>query len=357
MSPIDPHAVLFDDAARQAAAGQPEDAPFRRLVLSDDPECVHLRAALERGFALACRPGPRETPASAADTALRLRNGLATVRWGQHVGALSHLLLLLLLDAEGFAVDADPHLEGLRPDVLAERGGRRVLVEARAVTGMGRRPWAHRAAARPLRGAAPDPDTAETLRGVLAGVVLDKAASYRDLVTARDLPYVVAVYADSDPSLAPLLRDVAFGPATELRRRDDRWGQAADGGLLAARRAELACVSALAVFGRRDDDDGVLRLTGELLCNPFAERPLDRALHPASWRVLAAQPDPRPGPDAHRTHDGRRPGDPHPVRMAWTGPPPPPLLPNLVQKPELPPEPPASPEPPEPPAPPAARPS
>ena len=325
-----PGCVLFDAAARELARQQPEEAAFRLLALSGDPEWVHLRAALERGFVLACRPGPGETAASAADTALRLRNGLATVRWGQHVGALAHLLLLTLLDAEGLGVEGDPHLDGLRPDVLAERDGRRALIEARAVTGMGRRPWARRAAGHPAHDGTPDADTAAHLRRVLGDVVLDKAHSYRELVTARALPYVVALYADTDPSLAPLLRDVAFGPATERRRRDDRWGQAPDGGLLAARRDELACVSALAVFGRRDDDDGVLRLTGELLCNPFAERPLPAALRPACWRVLAAQPDPHPDADARPAPDTARPPDAHrprPARMAWLGPPPPPLEP------------------------------
>ena len=177
-----PGCVLFDAAARELARQQPEEAAFRLLALSDDPEWVHLRAALERGFVLACRPGPGETAASAADTALRLRNGLATVRWGQHVGALAHLLLLTLLDAEGLGVDADPHLDGLRPDVLAERDGRRALIEARAVTGMGRRPWARRAAGHPAHDGTPDADTAAHLRRGLGDVVLDKAHSYRKVL-------------------------------------------------------------------------------------------------------------------------------------------------------------------------------
>ena len=48
-----PPPALFDDDARAVAERHGSESHFRWLATSEDPEAVALRAALERGFALA----------------------------------------------------------------------------------------------------------------------------------------------------------------------------------------------------------------------------------------------------------------------------------------------------------------
>jgi hypothetical protein len=70
-----------------------------------------------------------------------LRKGLLHERWGQHAGALAHLLALGLFAREGFGVVCEPDLGNQSPDLLASKAGADVLVEVRAITGCGRQPW------------------------------------------------------------------------------------------------------------------------------------------------------------------------------------------------------------------------
>ncbi len=267
---------LFDAPLLERARAQGHDAPFHWLALSDDPEAENLRDALE-----ACWP-----LAEASQT--QLRNGLLTERWGQHVGAMAQLFALGMFGHDGFGVRCDPTLtdaEGHErcPDILAERDGHAFVAEVRAITGMGRTPWKARELQR--RAGAPPPDLGK-LAEVVRDVVVKKADAYRDLVDALDVPYVIVIYADTDAGLPGLLRDVLFGPATERRRRDDRWGQAPGGGLFGARRKRLAHVSAVAVFGRVDDDVGSVAFHGEWLVNPHAQREISTHQRPPSWRAL-----------------------------------------------------------------------
>jgi len=103
--PDEPRAdTLFDAESLALAAQQSSESHFRWLATSDDPEAVALREALERGFRHAGARG------------VALRKGLQHERWGQHAGALAHLLTLGMLAAQGWRVASEPALGGQSPD-------------------------------------------------------------------------------------------------------------------------------------------------------------------------------------------------------------------------------------------------
>src|SRR5262245_57440566 len=113
---------LFGEAALAVAERHGSASHYRWLATSGDPEAVALRAALEACFKHA---GPRGA---------LLRGALQHERWGQHAGALAHLLTIGLLAAQGWRVSVEPEFGRQSPDVLAVRdGGVRVLVEVRSV--------------------------------------------------------------------------------------------------------------------------------------------------------------------------------------------------------------------------------
>jgi len=308
---------LFNDEAMDAAARHGSESHFRWLALSMDPEAVALRAGLEHCFTLA------------GDSAAVLRKGLLHERWGQHAGALGHLLALGLLARQGWCVACEPALGGQAPDILAMKAPDvRMLVEVRAITGAGQFPWEARRLPRGPGRATPAQREAEArdaagaadaLRETVAGVLAKKAERYRSLAGRLALPFVICLYEDKDDQIAEAVRAVAFGrsgapdggafagPAGALptgtpvtgspaghARIDDAPadGAAADG---------LRAVSAVLVFGRLDTDDGALLLRGELLPNPFARLPLPdgdgfpllRTLRPIggrmAWSARAAQ--------------------------------------------------------------------
>lgn len=275
---------LFGPQALAVARRHGSASHFRWLATSDDPEAVALRAALEACFKHA---GTRGEP---------LRLALQHERWGQHVGALAHLLALGLLAAQGWRVASEPPLLRQSPDVFAVRdGGVRLLLELRAITGAGAFPWEQRRAA----GRGLSAEAREDLSQTLAGILRKKAATYRDLAQRLDVALVLALYEDKDSEISALARELLYGRGAAGRdeERDARGGLFCDPG------GELAHVSAVLVFGRLDTPGGELLLTGDLLRNPCAARPLPAA---------AAFPALRPyGPDPAR-----------PGRACWLAPPP-----------------------------------
>jgi len=279
--------ALFNDEALEAAARQGIDSHVRWLALSPDPEAIALRAGLEHCFTFAGR------------SAGVLRKGLMHERWGQHAGALGHLLTLGLLVRQGWAVTAEPELGGQSPDILATRNAPgaepraatgactghgmppellttaelRMLVEVRAITGAGRFPWEAR---RELRGpgraspaereaqARATAASAEALRETVAAVLGKKAERYAALVERLALPFVICLYEDKDDQIAGIAREVAFGSASDSSR----------------------IVSAVIVFGRIDTRDGALLLRGEIIPDPEARFPLP----PDAWPLLRTLP-------------------------------------------------------------------
>ncbi len=299
-------ARLFDEETRDAAERMHEGAPMRRLALADTPEAAAMRAALEACWA------------RAGDARDRLRKGLLHERWGQHVGALAQLLALGLVLREGWDAVCEPELGGRTPDLLVTRDGARALVEVRAVTGMGEAPWESGGEASDLTGLLlddtrsgarlvddgrhPDDDTPrrtgraekdrrararrlaaeraaarlaseDELADVVARVLGRKADAYAALCERFDLPYLVALYQDTDDQLGPLARRVAYG------------GPGVDG-LFTAERDRFAHVSGVLVFGRAPDETGALLLRGELTVDPAARRPFPGAFPDlARWEV------------------------------------------------------------------------
>ena len=280
-----PESALFDADALAVAERHGSASHFRWLATSEDPEAVALRAALQRGFALAGARGGE------------LRKALEHERWGQHAGALAHLLMLGLLAAHGFDVRAEPALGGQSPDILALRDGASLLVEVRAVTGAGSFPWEERRAT----GRAISPEARERLEQSLAGILQRKADTYRPLVERLGVPYVIALYQDKDSTIGPITRDLLYGRADP---RDD--SRAAEGGAFGEPASGLQHVSAVIVFGREDTPSGELRLHGELLENPRAAQPLPAAARLERLRRYTADP----------AHAGR---------ARWTGAAPPPF--------------------------------
>lgn len=264
--PSDPPAVLFDADARALAARHGSDSHFRWLATSDDPEAVALRAALERCFRLAGTRGAA------------LRDALQHERWGQHAGALAHLLTLGLLAAHGLDVASDPALGNQSPDILAVHDGASLLVEVRAVTGAGTFPWEERRAT----GRQLSPAAREALGQSVAGILQKKAETYRPLVERLALPYVIALYEDKDSLISGIARDLLYGRGDG---RDD--SRAPDGGAFADAASGLAHVSAVLVFGRLDTPGGELLLRGELLENPRAASPLPPGARLARLRRFA----------------------------------------------------------------------
>ena len=232
-------------------------------------------------------------------------------RWGQHVGALAHLLALGTLAAQGWEVEAEPSFGRQSPDVLASRDVRgegpddgarparrcRLLVEVRAVSGAGNFPWELRRAS----GRGLDAETGEKLREAVAGVVLRKAETYAPLVGRLEIPYVVCLYEDKDDVLAGvvdgLLRGRGPGPAGDAR--PDAAAVPGPGD------PRLAHVSAVLVLRRIDTDSGELLLEGDLFDNPDASRPLPvEAAFPLLRRHAAAGRDAGRGPGPFRLPSG-----------------------------------------------------
>ncbi len=297
---------LFDAGARDAAERQGPQAHFRWLALSDDPEAAALRAALEPCFALADRS--RDA----------LRKGLMHERWGQHVGALAHLLALGMFARQGFRVEVEPELGGQAPDILASRdagadgrGAARLLVEVRAVSGAGTFPWEERRALQ--RSLAHDREKHAAVQDSVARIIARKAEVYRPLVARLALPYVICLYEDKDDEISALVRDIAFGGARggggsgAGSGGDDE--RDPDGGAFAQDSARFHSVSAVIVFGRLDTESGELLLRGELIVNPHATAPLPEADAFPLLRVYARAPALPPTPPQV------------PARMRWLGPP------------------------------------
>jgi hypothetical protein len=288
---------LFDDATRLAAGEQDEASRFRWLALSDDPEAMNLRRTLSSCWALA------------GDSRDVLRKGLMHERWGQHAGALAHLLALGLFAREGYDVECEPDLGRQSPDLLVSRNLDRMLVEVRSITGCGDTPWDHtepapapahpivpprrrgrrarspaqlerEARARARKRAAQRAATraAETgdLREVVVRVLEKKAAAYKELCGREELPYVICIYQDTDTQISPLVRDWAFGQGDREQDAEGGWHSTHDpaDGVFFGDRWHTAHVSGVLVFGRVDDALGRLFMRGDLIVNPYAERPL-----------------------------------------------------------------------------------
>jgi hypothetical protein len=251
-------ALLFDERVREAAERHGSESHFRWLALSDDPEAVALRAALETCYGLAGEGGGP------------LRKGLMHERWGQHAGALAHLLTLGLLVSQGWQVENEPDLGGQSPDVLARRdAATRLLVEVRAITGAGDFPWEERRLAGQSLGR--DDPQRDRLYDAVAKVLTRKAEVYRPLVGRLAIPYLICLYEDKDCEISAIVRELAFGRTGapgDIDARDP------DGGLFAEPSARLEHVSAVIVFGRLDTEDGALLLAGDLIENPHAELPV-----------------------------------------------------------------------------------
>ena len=282
-----PAAPLFDAVALAAAASHAEDSHYRWLATSDDPEAEALRAGLERCFRLAGARGGE------------LRRALQHERWGQHAGALGHLLTLGLLAAQGWRVASEPEMEGQSPDILALQGDVRMLVEVRSVSGAGAFPWEHRKAT----GRGLTPDEREALAQNVALILQRKADIYRPLVQRLAIPYVICLYQDKDTEISSIARELLYGRTASLEALEPRDPA---GGAFGDDFSDLRHVTAVLVFGRLDTRGGELLLQGDLLENPFATSPLppvarfpglrryalDPALKPprARWAGLRPQP-------------------------------------------------------------------
>ena len=287
---------LFDEAAREEAARQGSDSHYRWLALSDDPEAVALREALERCFRLA------------DSKAGLLRTALLHERWGQHVGALAHLLTLGLLAAQGWSLQNEPGFGSKSPDILATRGGgggggsgsgadgangapEQLLVEVRAITGAGSFPWERRRESG--RTLAHDPVKEQLVLDTVAKVLARKAETYQPLVAQLRIPFAICIYEDKDTELSRLTRELAFGRSGG----DDAGGddpRDPEGGAFRDRE-RLAHVSGVIVLRRLDTPDGGLLLAGDLVENPFAQAPLPDDALPRlrAYRLDTASRPPR----------------------------------------------------------------
>jgi hypothetical protein len=285
---------LFDEAAREDAARQGADSHSRWLALSDDPEAVALREALEHCFTLAdSKRG-------------LLRTALMHERWGQHVGALAHLLTLGLLAAQGWGVQNEPGFGSQSPDILATRGEVRtdgvaaesLLVEVRAITGAGSFPWERRRESG--RTLAHDPAKEQLVLDTVAKVLTRKAETYQALVGQLRIPFALCIYEDKDSELSRLSRELAFGRgvgggAGGAERSDDD-ARDPEGGVFSDR-ARLGHVSGVIVLRRLDTPDGGLLLAGDVIENPFARSPLTADALP---RLRAYRLDPTSRPPRMR---------------------------------------------------------
>ncbi|GJM23444.1 MAG: hypothetical protein DHS20C15_33590 [Planctomycetota bacterium] len=292
--PADGAPQLFDAAGLALAADQPSDAPFAQLALDESPYAMHRRASLEFAFRLA--GASRET----------LAKGLHHERWGQHVGAFAQLLALGLFARQGFAVQSEPEIGAQTPDLQIERDGDSALVEVRAITGCGQTPWedaphapaeelpplprglSKAAAAKQMRQRArrraalqaeaergADQDLDKTVLRVLE----KKAAAYRDVCAEWELPYIIALYEDSDRRLSQIVRAWAYGDGD---RELDPHGTPRSvhdphDGAFFGDRYHFSHVSAVLIFGREAETQNQLLLRGDLLLNPFADEPLPDA--------------------------------------------------------------------------------
>ena len=292
--PPDGAPQLFDAAGLALAANQPADAPFAQLALEESPYAMHRRASLEFGYSLA------------GDSREGLAKGLHHERWGQHVGAFAHLLALGLFARQGFAVKSEPVVGAQTPDVQIERDGDSALVEVRAITGCGQTPWedtpnvapeelpplprglSKAAAAKQMRQRArrraalqaeaergADQDLDKTVLRVLE----KKAAAYRDLCAEWELPYIIALYEDSDRRLSEIVRTWAYGHGD---RELDPHGTPRSvhdphDGAFFGDRYHFSHVSAVLIFGREAESHDQLLLRGDVLLNPFADEALPEA--------------------------------------------------------------------------------
>jgi len=293
---------LFGVDASALAETHHGDSHYRWLTLSQDNDAGALRRVLGASWNAAGR------------SRQALKRGLEHERWGQHVGALAHLLTLGFFRQLGLEVESEPHLEGRSPDLRIAQAGQRALVEIRSLAGFGRRPWedpgatALRRVPQPEGGAAgagqvgQQPisrrherdrarrrarDRAEAMAALdrslsssVARALRAKADAYRQLCTHTDLPYVVCLYQDTDTQIAELVLDWGFGSPARNGRRDAR------GGALFCDKLELAHLSAVLVLGRIETGTGQVALRGELILNPFADRSLPDALRAGRLRLF-----------------------------------------------------------------------
>ncbi len=278
-------APLFTRDVLEEAEDQEPGSPFRRLALSRDPEAKDMRRVLEHCWPLA------------GDAGGPLRTMLMHEHWGQHSGALAHLLALGLFAREGFEVSAEPSLDDQSPDILVRKAGHDVLVEVRAVTGAGAAPWRDRpqpgkpsSPVSPRRGseligargwglAATNGTPQDALADTLVRVLERKADAYRDLARARRLPYVICLYQDTDSQVSSLVCDLVFGRSQPEPSSRGGFRQVHDpkAGLFWFTPDRFRCVSAVLVFGRLDTEEGDMRVVGDLIINPWAGQPLPAA--------------------------------------------------------------------------------
>lgn len=278
------------------------DSHYRWLTLSQDSDAAALRRVLSANWNAAGR------------SRQALKRSLEHERWGQHAGALAHLLTLGFFRQLGMEVESEPHLQGRSPDLCIAQAGQTALVEIRSLAGFGRRPWedpgatALRRVSQPEGSAASAGQTEQrpvsrrherdrarrrardraeamaaldrSLSASVARALRAKADAYRQLCMHSDLPYVVCLYQDTDTQIAELVLDWGFGSPARNGRRD------AGGGAFFSETPELAHLSAVLVLGRIEADTDQVALRGELILNPFTDRSLPDALRADRLRLF-----------------------------------------------------------------------
>jgi hypothetical protein len=306
----DKHAVaeLFDDAARSLAESYHADSHYRWLTLSRDIDARALRKVVGTAWQATGRSRPA------------LKRGLEHERWGQHVGALAHLLCVGFFRRLGLEIESEPPLAGRSPDLCIGMGGEHALVEVRSLAGFGRRPWEDPVATAERRNVQPDPrlvsrrherdrarrramDRAEAVAALntslatsVARALRDKADAYKEVCEHSGLPYVVCLYQDTDTQIAERVLDWAFGASSRGGQRD------AGGGALHHAAQELAHLSGILVLGRLETGEDHVTLRGELILNPFADRTVPDWLRTSDVRQFATtDPDGLPAWDRKQT--------------------------------------------------------
>ncbi len=303
--------ALFDQGCLVWAQDLPVDSHVRRLLLSDSPEAMNMRRVLAHCWQLA------------ADSQDVLRKGLLNERWGQHAGAMAHLLAAGVMTREGFELEFEPRIGKQSPDLMLKRPGLRILAEVRSITGRGENPWDHspecadsfelpraspsgkagpssharhdlrreadkrearaRARKRAAERTAAEQAEAHELSDSVVRVLEKKAAAYKELCLREALPYIICIYQDTDSQLTSIIADWAFGEADREQDPEGEWHSTHDpsDGTFFGDRWHFGHVSAVLVFGRRDDEEGRLFMRGDLILNPWAEHPLpSNALFP-----------------------------------------------------------------------------
>lgn len=253
---------LFDARSRELAAGHHPLGAFAGLVRDERPGGRALRAVLERAWQ------------GAGDSRTALRAGLEHERWGQHAGALAHLLALAALDALGWVPRSEPRVGRRRPDLLVSAPGGRALVEVRSFSGGGQRPWEDEPARAARRAPPPEPGRPldrRALRRLASQRAEARAANRRDLAEALDgvLRHKAGAYAEAcDRTGLPLLLLLYGDTDAELPGRVRAWAAGLDGD-----DDTLDHVAAVLVLLRRETPDDGAAVTLDLEPVPLAGGP------------------------------------------------------------------------------------